>query len=56
MEMKENQAKTREMTENPSLGAAIAATLMIGFLFGNGVTLAGKTINSIEELISKKCQ
>ena len=53
MEMIENQA-TLETTENTSLGAAMAAMLMIGFLFGIGVTLAGKTVNSVGELISKK--
>ena len=41
-----------------SLGAAIAAELMIGFWFGIGFILAVKMVNSldycIEELISRK--
>ena len=46
-----------EMTEKPSLGAAMAAELMIGFWFGIGVILAAKMVHSleycIEELISE---
>ena len=36
------------------LGAAMAAELMIGFLFGIGTILAIKMLNSLEELISRK--
>ena len=47
-----------EMTEKPSLGAAMAAELMIGFWFGIAVILAAKMVHSleycIEELISRK--
>ena len=53
------------MTEKPttsskyeSLGAAVAAELMIGFWFGIGVILAAKMVHSleycIEEFISRK--
>ena len=38
-----------------SLGAAIAAELMIGFWFGIGVVLAVKTLESLEYCISRKC-
>ena len=48
-----------QMTEKPttlSLGAAMAAEIMIGFWFGIGVILAVKMVHSleycIEELIS----
>ena len=36
------------------LGAAIAAELMIGFWFGIGAILAIKTVQSLDELISRK--
>ena len=36
------------------LGATIAAELMTGFWFGIGVILAVKTVQSLEELISRK--
>ena len=36
------------------LGAAIAAELMIGFWLGIGAILAIKTLQSLEELISRK--
>ena len=36
------------------LGAAMAAELMIGFWFGIGVILAVKTVQSLQELISRK--
>ena len=36
------------------LAAAMAAELMIGFWFGIGAILAIKTVQSLEELISRK--
>ena len=51
----------RKMNKNLStsskykgLGAATAAELMIGFWFGIGVILTVKTVQSLEELISRK--
>ena len=45
-------------TEKPSLTAAMAAELMVGFWFGTGVILAAKMVRSleycIEDLISRK--
>ena len=47
------------MSKYASLGAAMAAEIMIGFWFGIGVILAVKMVNSledcIEEPISRKC-
>ena len=47
-----------ETTEKPSLGAAMAAELMIGFRFGIGAILAVNVVCNleycIEELISRK--
>ena len=47
-----------QMTKKPSLKAAMAAELMVGFWFGIGVILAAKMVCSleycIEELISRK--
>ena len=47
-----------QTTEKPSLGAAMAAELMISFWFGIGVILATKMVHSLEycikELISQK--
>ena len=46
-----------EMTEEPttlSLGAAMAAEIMIGCWFGIGIILAVKMGYCIEELISRK--
>ena len=49
-----------ETNEKPSLKAAMAAELMIGFWFGFGVILAVTMATSleycIEELMSRKCQ
>ena len=38
-----------------SLCDLLAAELMIGFWFGIGAILAIKMVNSLEELISRKC-
>ena len=55
MEEQVEKIGTEEMNKKLSrLGAAMAAALMIGFWFGSGEILAVKTINSLEELISKK--
>ena len=52
--------KEQETNKKPSkyegLGAAMAADIMVGFWFGIGVILAVKMVNSLEELISRKCQ
>ena len=52
--------KMEETNEKPSLKAAMAAELMVGFWFGIGVILAAKMVHSleycIEEVISRKCQ
>ena len=54
----EEQVET--MTGKPSLKAAMAAELMVGFWFGIGVILAAKMVDSleycIEELVTRKCQ
>ena len=56
METMNEQVETTN--EKPSLKAAMAAELMIGFWFGIGVILAVKMMNSldycIEELIKGK--
>ena len=38
-------------TKKPSLKAAMAAELMVGFLFGIGVSLAAKMVCSLEQKI-----
>ena len=37
-----------------TIGAALAAELMVGFWFAVGAILAIKMVNSLEELISRK--
>ena len=37
-----------------TIGAALAAELMVGFWFAVGAILAIKIVNSLEELISRK--
>ena len=42
--------------EQLSKYGAVIAFGVIGFWFGIGATLAVKTVQSVEELISRKCQ
>ena len=57
--MEETIILKREQQKIPSncevLGAVIAF-VVIGFWFGIGATLAVKTVQNVEELISRKCQ
>ena len=54
----EERVETTEKPTTLSLGAAMAAEVMIGFWFGIRVILAAKMVHSleycIEELISRK--
>ena len=56
--MEERVETINRATEKPSLGAAMAAELMIGFWFGSGAILAAKMVHRleycIEKLISRK--
>ena len=49
------QWKTSTSSKYEGLATAMAAGLMIGFWFGIGAILAIKMVNSLEELISRKC-
>ena len=57
MEEKVEKIRMEETKELSSIGAAMTGALMIGCWFRIGATLASavKTVNSLEELISRKC-
>ena len=57
MEEQVEKIRMEETKELSSIGAAMTGALMIGCWFGIGATLpsAVKTVNSLEELISRKC-
>ena len=58
MEEQVEQVEKMKTNEKPSKYEGLAAELMIGFWFGNGVVLAVKMVQSleycIEELIRRK--
>ena len=53
--MEQVQRKMSTSSKYEGLAAAMVAGLMIGFRFGTGAILAVKMVNSLEELISRKC-
>ena len=53
-ESNESEQNSSNSSKYASLGAAMAAELMIGFWFGIGAVLAVKTLGSLEYCISRK--
>ena len=49
------QKTNKKPSKYEGLTDALAAELMIGCWFGIGAILAIKMVNSVEELISRKC-
>ena len=56
IKMEETIILKREQPSKCEVLGAIIAFGVIGFWFGIGATLAVKTVQSVEELISTKCQ
>ena len=51
---KNSSTSSKNVATELTIGAALAAELMVGFWFTVGAILAIKIVNSLEELISRK--